>query len=94
MSYLSKTTKGICLKIKVLPRASKTEFCGIAGDEIKIKLQSPPVDGKANKALIEFLSEFFGISKSCVELLSGETSRKKRVFLHGVSEESVLDKCK
>lgn len=94
MNFLSKRIDGVCLRIKVIPRASKTEFCGITGDEVKIKLRSPPVDGKANKALIEFLSESFGISKSSIELISGETSRNKRVLLHGVSEESVLDKCK
>jgi uncharacterized protein (TIGR00251 family) len=77
---LSTTTgDGIILNLHIQPRASKCEVCGIQGDALKIRLTSPPVDGAANKLCREFLAELFHVSKSAVEILSGETSRHKRV---------------
>lgn len=70
-----------CLLIncRVQPRASADEFAEILGDTIKIRLTAPPVDGKANAHLIKFLATEFGVSKSQVTLLKGETSRQKRL---------------
>ena len=75
---------GVLINIRVVPRASKNEISGEMDGAIKIRLQSPPVDGKANKALIDFLSELLGVSKSSVAILSGETSRNKRVHVRGI----------
>jgi len=61
------------------PKASKSEFAGLHGDAIKVRIQAPPVDGKANAELIKFLSKQFGVSKGAVEIISGELNRHKRV---------------
>jgi uncharacterized protein len=70
---------GIVLNLHIQPRASKSEVCGVQGDALKIRLTSPPVDGAANKLCREFLAELFHVPKSAVEIISGETSRHKRV---------------
>ena len=61
------------------PKASKSEFAGLHGDALKIRIQAPPVEGKANTELIKFLAKQFGIAKSDVEIISGELNRHKRV---------------
>ena len=73
--------KDLILRIKVQPKASKDELCGILGDHLKIRLTAPPVDGKANKHLIALLAKTFKVSKSSVTLLSGESSREKRILV-------------
>ena len=65
------------LKIRVVPNAKKTEFAGYRGGELLLRLTAAPVDGKANKAAIEFVSRFFGVSRSSVQLTGGERSRHK-----------------
>jgi len=77
------TDDGIIINLHVQPRASKNEICGIQDKALKIRLTSPPVDGAANKLCCEFLAKLFGVSKSSVELVSGETSRHKRVRITG-----------
>jgi uncharacterized protein (TIGR00251 family) len=80
------------LKIKVVPNASKSEIMGWVGDSLKIRIQAVPEDGKANKALIEFLSRKFNLSRRSVELVAGETSREKRVRITGLTQ-SELNMC-
>lgn len=65
--------------IKVIPGSSCDQMVGREGEYIKIKLKAPPVDGKANEALIKFLAEFFQVKKSAIEIIRGTTSRKKTV---------------
>jgi uncharacterized protein (TIGR00251 family) len=74
---------GIVLSIHLQPRASKNEVCGVHGDALKIRLTSPPVDGAANKLCREFLAGLFDVPRSSVEIISGETSRHKRVRITG-----------
>ena len=61
------------------PGAKKSEFAGLHGDALKIRIQAPPVDGKANAELIRFLAQAFAVSKRDVELVSGELNRHKRL---------------
>jgi uncharacterized protein (TIGR00251 family) len=70
---------GIVLNLHIQPRASKSEVCGVQGAALKIRLTSPPVDGAANKLCREFLADLFHVPKSAVDIVSGETSRHKRV---------------
>lgn len=77
------TDGGIILTLHIQPRASKNEVCGIQDNALKIRLTSPPVDGAANKLCREFLAERFDVAKSAVEIVSGETSRHKRVKICG-----------
>jgi uncharacterized protein (TIGR00251 family) len=72
------------LDVRVQPRASRTEFAGLFGDRLKVRLQAPPVDGRANAALLEFVAEACHLAKSRVTLEAGQASRDKRVRLHGV----------
>jgi len=71
------------LTLHIQPNARKTEFAGRHGDAIKLRLAAPPVDGKANLALCAFLAQFCGVAKSAVTLVSGESSRAKRVRIQG-----------
>ncbi|MBP8868152.1 MAG: YggU family protein [Propionivibrio sp.] len=65
------------LTLHIQPGAKKTEVAGLHGDALKIRLAAPPVDGKANAALLSFVAERLGIAKSSVSLKSGQTSRRK-----------------
>lgn len=81
LPFLALHKSGLLLSVYVQPRASKNQLCGIVGDELKIRLTSPPVDGAANKLCREFVAELFNTSKSSVEIISGETSRHKRLLI-------------
>ncbi len=75
--------------MRVLPRSRRDEVAGLHGDALKIRLTAPPVRGKANRALREFLADQLGVSLSDVEILTGHTSRQKRVRVMGVSADAV-----
>ncbi|HEX5127060.1 MAG TPA: DUF167 family protein [Rhodocyclaceae bacterium] len=80
MSWLRQATHdSIMLTLHVQPGAKRTEFVGLHGESLKLRLAAPPVDGKANACLIVFLSEFFKVGRSDVTLVSGEASRHKVV---------------
>lgn len=81
---------GSAITVRVTPRASKNEISEVMQDgTIKIKLTSPPVEGKANRALIEFLSELLAIPQSKIEIVSGSTGRKKLIVIEGLDAEAV-----
>ena len=74
------------IKLKISPNASKCEI--IKSDkEVKIKLTAQPIEGKANKCLVEFLSKTFKIAKSNIEILKGETGREKTLLFKNLDEE-------
>ena len=73
----------ITLTLHIQPGAKKTEFAGLHGDALKIRLAAPPVDGKANEALIKFVAETLKLPKSAVILKSGQTSRRKVLEVTG-----------
>ena len=85
MPWLTDTPDGAVLNLRIVPRAAKNAIQGEHGDALKVRLCAPPVDGAANAALIEFLAEAFALPRARVQLLSGQTSRNKRVLLAGVS---------
>lgn len=78
-SLFLNTEDGIVLNLYIQPRASKNEVCGLQDNALKIRLTSPPVDGAANKLCREFLADLFSVPKKAVKIISGETSRHKRV---------------
>ncbi|OQY18899.1 MAG: YggU family protein [Desulfobacteraceae bacterium 4572_35.1] len=82
---------GVVLAILVQPRASKNQLCGVQGEELKLRLTSPPVDGAANKLCGQFLAKLFGCAKSDVTLVSGHKSRHKRLLIAGVSRKQALE---
>ncbi|MBL4584787.1 MAG: YggU family protein [Pseudomonadales bacterium] len=69
----------LLLTCRLLPRSSKDEFAGIHADLLKIRIKAPPVDGKANQHLIQFLAKQFKVPKKQVQIINGETARNKRV---------------
>ena len=81
--------KSVTLSLHIQPRASKNEVCGVQDNALKIRLTSPPVDGAANKLCREFIADLFDVSKSSVEIISGETSRYKRVRVSGRDQEQL-----
>jgi uncharacterized protein (TIGR00251 family) len=83
--YLKVVPKGIILNLHVQPRSSRTAFSGLYGSSLKLKVQSPPVDGAANRACRHFLAELFRVSKSSVVLESGANSREKAFLIAGIS---------
>ena len=80
---------GVTLAVRAQPGAKKTAIVGIYGEgttaQLKVAVQAPPLEGRANEALIAFLAETFGLPKSAVALVSGELSRNKVFLLRGMT---------
>jgi uncharacterized protein (TIGR00251 family) len=74
----------LILELYVQPGAARSEFAGEHGGRLKLRLAAPPVEGKANAALIEFLAEYFNVPKRDVRITAGLKSRRKRVLIEGV----------
>lgn len=71
----------LLLDCHLQPGAKRAEFAGQHGERLKIRISAPPVDGKANDALIRFLADAFDVSRQQVSLLSGQSSRQKRLLI-------------
>lgn len=82
----------ISLALYIQPKASHNTFLGLHGEELKLAITAPPVDGKANKAVIAFLAKFFGVAKSSITIKSGLQSRHKRCLVQGVTIEEAEEK--
>lgn len=78
------------IRVRVLPRTSKNQIVGIDGGVFKVKLTAPAVEGKANKALVQFLAKKLGLPKRDIEIVSGERSREKSLKINGLSVEEVM----
>lgn len=94
MSWLVADDHGVTLRLHVQPGAKNTEVAGLHGEALKIRLAAPPVDGKANACLIAFLADRLGVTKAVVRLVSGDTSRAKRVRVVGVTPDLARDRLK
>jgi len=92
MPFLTDTPDGAVLSLRIVPRAAKNAIQGEHGDALKIRLCAPPVDGAANAALIEFLSDTLSLPRARIQLLGGKTSRTKRVLLAGLSASAIRTK--
>jgi uncharacterized protein (TIGR00251 family) len=79
----------VIFAVRVQPRASKDEITGEIAGVLKIRLQAPALEGRANEALIEFLAQFLKTAKSAVRILSGERSRIKRLEIRGVTKQQI-----
>ena len=87
MPYLKTLPDGsILLKLHVQPRSSKNQMTGLYNDALKLCLTSPPVDGKANKAVIAFLAKLLHLPKSAVTIKTGLQSREKQVIITNCDE--------
>ncbi len=72
------------MSVKAVPNAPRNEVVGWLGDALKVKIKAPPVEGKANEALCDFLAEVLGVSRRSVSVLRGDTSRLKVVRIEGL----------
>ena len=90
MIPVTESSKGISFSIKVHPRARKNAITGVMGDALKLALTAPPIEGRANQAVIEFFAELFEIPRSSVTIASGETSRNKQVRIAGLTRAAVV----
>ncbi len=84
------TEKGLILTVRVIARASKSEIVGEHDGYLKVRIASPPVDGAANAELIRLLAKTFRISKTAVEIVSGQTSKTKQIRITGITAAQVL----
>ena len=82
--------KEIILDIYLQPGAKKSELSGVHDGHIKIKVNSPPIDGKANEALILFLSKILKIPKSFIKIISGDKSRIKKISIISMMDETTI----
>jgi uncharacterized protein len=94
MTVLKPSTHVVTFSVKVVPRASKNQIVGMEGDDVKIRLNAPPVAGKANGALVKFLAVSLGVSQGQVEILAGVSSRHKVVRIRGVTAKQIEDMTK
>lgn len=81
---------GVVFSVRVQPRASKNEVAGELGGALKIRLQAPAAENRANEALVEFLAHLLKTPKAAVRILSGDRSRTKRIEIRGVTKQQVL----
>ncbi len=89
--YLQQEKSGaLLLRLRVQPNASRSGIAGLYGTRLKIRLRSPPQDGKANRELIRFLSTILRVSKSSLELIRGQTSRDKTVRIKDITIDRLL----
>jgi len=86
---IQKSSGGVTFTVRVHPRAKKNAITGELGDALKLTLTSPPVDGRANEACIEFFAKLLKLPRSSVTIASGQTSRQKMIRVSGLSAEEV-----
>ncbi len=82
---IKETEDGVVIEVMVQPRASRDQIVGLHGDAIKIRLTAPPAEGKANAALIAFLSKKLGVPKSSITILRGKAGRRKSITVSGIT---------
>lgn len=94
MIPLRECPDGVSFAVRVQPRARRNAIVGELGDALKIALTSPPVDGRANEACVEFFAELLDVPRSSVAIASGQSSRNKVVRVTGISAEEVRQRLK
>ena len=89
MLEIQERNGAVVFQVRVRPRASKDEVAGEIDGALKVRLQAPAVEGRANEALIEFLAQLLKTPKSAVRILSGDRSRTKRIEIRGVTGQQI-----
>jgi len=88
---LRETKDGVTLAVRAQPGAKKTAIVGVYGEgasaQLKIAVKAPPIEGRANEALIEFLAELSSLPRNRVQILSGELNRSKVFLLRGITRQ-------
>jgi len=86
---LGTSRHGVTFAVRVIPRAGRTGAAGTRGDALLVRLAAPPVEGAANDALVAFLARAFDRPRRDVHIVSGQSSRDKRVAIDGLSDDEV-----
>jgi hypothetical protein len=87
-------SSGTVIKVKVIPRSSRTDILGKENDIYRMKLSDPPVEGRANKAVIELLAEKLGVPRRDIEIVSGKTGRLKTIRIRGLTAAEIAQALK
>lgn len=89
MLDIATTNSGVILSIRTLPGSSKNRIVGEYGGRLKLAVTAAPEKGKANKAVIELLADILRINESSIHIISGESSRDKRLMIEGLTPEDL-----
>ncbi len=89
MIPINDTPSGATFAVKVHPRARKNAISGELGDALKLSLTSPPLEGRANEACVDFFAKLLNVARSSVTIAAGESSRRKVIRVAGLSAEQV-----
>ena len=89
MIPIQAATSGVSFKIKVHPRARKNAITGIVGDALKVSLTSPPQEGRANQAVVDFFADMFHVPRSAVTIAAGEANRNKVIHIANRTADAV-----
>jgi uncharacterized protein (TIGR00251 family) len=92
MPLIHETADGVTFAVKVHPRAKKNAITGELGEALKVSLTTPPIEGRANQACVEFLAKLLKVPRSSVTIASGQTSRNKVVRVAGLTAQQVRDR--
>lgn len=87
---ITKLENGIKISVRVIPGSSKCEISGLIDNSLKIKLDVPPIEGKANEKCIKFLSKLLSVPKTSIEIVAGERSKNKIIFIKGDPEKLAI----
>ena len=82
MSAVTQTDSGLVLRLFIQPKASRDQIQGLHGEELKVAITAPPVDGQANSHLIKYLAKQFKVAKGQIQIVRGELGRHKTVTVH------------
>ena len=91
-SCISEKGQDTVLVIRLTPNSSKNEFCEITDEFLKVKVNAQPIENKANKELLNFLSDSFDIPKTRFSLISGDKSKLKRILIKDTNKQDILAK--
>jgi len=90
-SCLGPHTEGVTLKLKVSPNASRTQPGGLWQDRLRLRVQAPPVEGKANAAIVQWAARTFGVRRRAIEILQGERGSEKVLLIGGLALKSAAE---
>lgn len=93
IKLFTETKDGLLVRLKIIPNSSREEII-FNGEILKIKITAQPIENKANKALIEFLSKKLKTAKSNIQIIKGETNKEKTLLIQGIKKEYFIDKIK
>ena len=92
MFLVRETSDGVSFSVRVHPRAKKNAITGELGDALKVSLTTPPVEGRANEACIDFFAKLLKLPRSSVTIASGQTSRNKVIRVAGLTAQQLRDR--